>query len=161
MLSEFIPSLATARYGYCEGPLTTASGFIENELLANCQLYAHVLLEELGFSLPKWLRSAELYRRSAGGKIWVDKVACGDEIKVGDLFLFSHRQVRHIQDPLIYRLHLGVCVDACHPTIAHISRYTMCGQKHPHGGEVYEQLLCDMLSSPRYNTVVGIRRPRQ
>lgn len=102
-----------------------------------------------------------MYRRSAGGKVWVEKVQQNECLRVGDVLLFSKRAVRHIQDPLIYQLHVGVCTDTRLKKIMHASRYLPDGEKHPHGGKIYEQTLCDILRSPRYNTLNGIRRPIQ
>lgn len=130
----------------------------------NCELFAHALLDELCLSLPKWLRAAELYRRTPqrnNKKVWVAKIEHLDHIRVGDILLFSDRRIRSIHDPAIFSLHVGVCVDPKLKVVAHSSRYLPTGEHHPDRGQVYQQSVCDILRSPRYNTLVAIRRPIQ
>lgn len=156
----FTPALSEVSYCYAQSPLSSGSCFRDNEPHFNCELFAHVLLEELGFGLPKWLRSAELYRRSAGRGVWVDRIDSVEQLIRGDIVLLGPRPIQHIQDPLIYNLHVGVCIDTQTHLIAHASRYGKNGKKHPNGGGVFEQPLYDIILSKRYNTICAIRRPK-
>jgi hypothetical protein len=150
-----------AQYRFNEGPLTSGTCFENDSFYINCQLCAHIVLEELGFGLPKWLRSAEFYRRSAGGKVWVEKISFNEPVRKGDIFLLAPRRTESLNDNLIFRLHLAVCIEERKKTVMHISQFLTNGQKDKRGGKILEQPLDELLRSPRYNTLVGIRRPLQ
>ena len=150
-----------AQYRFTEGPLTTGTCFEADQFYLNCQLCAHIILEELGFGLPKWLRSAEFYRRSAGGQVWVEKVIDNQPTRKGDIFLVAPRRIHTLHDPLVFRLHLAVCIEEKRKIAVHMSQFLIDGKKNPCGGKILEQPLDELLRSPRYNTLIGIRRPIQ
>lgn len=163
-MQEHLLSLFTgACYGYEQGPLCENGECFQEDgnsfaLTLNCQLLAHIVLEEMNLPLPKYLRSLELYRRSCAGKVWVDKIREPDQARVGDLFLFSDKPVRHIQDTSLKYLHLAVCVGTQPLQCIHAHRWQKDGTFTIKGEAVSIWSLEDFCNSIKYNTLIGIRR---
>jgi hypothetical protein len=60
VLEEITSLFSGVKYDFDSGPLIERADHVF-EVGLNCQLLAHVVLEELGYGLPKDLRSKELY----------------------------------------------------------------------------------------------------
>lgn len=68
----------------------------------NCQLLTHLVLEELGLSLPKWLRSSELFEDEVFLETVVKQKIASRKLskallppaRVGDIWFFSNNGTR-------------------------------------------------------------------
>lgn len=155
---EVIKLFQGVSYAYNEGPHRQDLSCFDNEFLQlNCQLLAHLVLEEMGLALPKFLRSLELYRRSSAGKVWVEKVQPNDA-RIGDIYLFSNRPILSIHDPILKYLHIAICVDRNPVQLIHAHRWQKNGRltKMHQGVSIWS--VTDFCESTKYNTLVGVRR---
>lgn len=70
---------------------------VEEEGL-NCQLLVHLVLEELGFSLPKWMRSSELFADEVFLQTLLKRTVASEKLHLlqlppareGDIWFFSN-----------------------------------------------------------------------
>jgi len=158
-MNELLSLFHGASYAYDQGPQRQdLSCFLDDVLQINCQLLTHIVLEELGLELPKYLRSLELYKRSCSKKIWVAKISEVTCTTVGDIYLFGEKPIKNIQDPSIKCLHLAVCVDLEPVQLIHAHRWQKNGRFTKKHQAVNVWSLADFCESKRYNTLVGIRR---
>ncbi|MCA9369027.1 MAG: hypothetical protein H6773_03030 [Pseudomonadales bacterium] len=104
-------------YDYDSGPLIERVEHVF-EVGINCQLLAHIVLEELGYGLPKEMRSKELYEDEVF-TFPIDPTV--DGWRPGDI-LFSYNQPDDF-DPK--QLHMSVCaaVEAGVPHFIHAVKF--------------------------------------
>ena len=117
-MHELLDLSAGIKYSYETGPLLEHADLVF-DVGINCQLLAHVVLEELGYGLPKDLRSKELYEDT----VWTKQISPeSDGWRPGDL-LFSYAYPEGF-DPK--QLHISVCiaVEAGVPHFLHALKFT-------------------------------------
>lgn len=140
----------------------TSFDVVEQEGL-NCQLAVHIILEELGYSLPKWLRSKEIFE----DEIFLETVfmyhcATTDlsiEIfqnsRVGDICFFSNTGTRSDDyDPKYF--HMAVISDFSggEPVFSHARK------SNSDPDAVIDVPLQRMKKSKKYKLFHGVRRVR-
>lgn len=146
-LEEIKTFFAGVKYDYGGGPLVerTAQLF---EVGSNCQLLAHVVLEELGYGLPKDLRSKELYEDQSF-TYHINPVEVG--WRPGDI-LFTYRTPEGF-DPK--QLHLSVCatVEAGEPQFLHAVKF-----RDRSKDAVTVWSLSDFEQSVKHNHIIAVKR---
>jgi hypothetical protein len=146
MKEELLTLLAGIPYEYEHGPLIEQADAVEEG--ANCQLVFHIVMEELGYAFPKWMRSSELYEDTE----FLFEVDPGEEgWKIGDV-LFSY-DTQAVFDPRL--LHLSVCiaVETGTPQFIHAVKF-----KDAARDAVVVWTLDDFSSSKKHQQIVGVKR---
>lgn len=116
----------------------------------NCQLMLHIVMEELGYALPKEMRSSELYEDTQFLQdVYPNR---GDGWRVGDVLFSYSKEVDF--DPR--DLHVSVCVavEAGMPQFIHAIKF-----KGTHQNPVVVWELDDFLQSNRHGAIVAVKRP--
>lgn len=117
VLEEITSLFSGVKYDYDSGPLIERAEQVF-EVGINCQLLAHVVLEELGYGLPKELRSKELFEDTQFTYPIDPEV---DGWRPGDI-LFTYMRPERF-DPKL--LHMSVCaaVEAGAPQFLHALKF--------------------------------------
>ncbi|NCN06802.1 MAG: hypothetical protein GW762_00135 [Candidatus Pacebacteria bacterium] len=117
VLEEITSLFSGVKYDFNSGPLIERAEHIF-EVGLNCQLLAHIALEELGYGLPKDMRSKELYE-DTDFTFPIDPEV--DGWRPGDI-LFTYQRPDNF-DPKF--LHMSVCiaVEAGAPHFLHALKF--------------------------------------
>lgn len=129
----------------------------------NCQLLTHLVLEELGLSLPKWMRSSELFADEVFLETVIKKTVSSRKLptldlppaRVGDIWFFSNNGTRTDNyDPKFFHLAVVSRLEADgSPVLIHARKFK---------GEdaVVEWSLKKFAKNKVYQVFQGIRRIR-
>lgn len=117
VLEEITSLFSGVKYDYDSGPLIERVEHIF-EVGLNCQLLAHIALEELGYGLPKDMRSKELYEDTVF-TYPIDPAV--DGWRPGDI-LFTYKEPEQFDSRF---LHMSVCVavEAGAPQFLHALKF--------------------------------------
>ncbi|MCB9813611.1 MAG: hypothetical protein H6772_04360 [Pseudomonadales bacterium] len=151
------------KYEFTNGPLVKSLDQIEQDGL-NCQLLVHMALEELGFSLPKWMRSSELFEDEVfletvlKQQISSRKLAHMElpDSRVGDIWFFSNNGTKSDNSDSKF-FHLAVVSQVSQdgmPILLH-------ARKEKGQDAVVEWGIDEFKSSELYRVFQGIKRPRR
>ncbi|MFZ5376756.1 MAG: hypothetical protein ACOZAN_03775 [Patescibacteria group bacterium] len=128
-------------YNYYNGPMIEFCDVLDAG--ANCQLYAHILLEELGFSLPKYLRSREIFYE----RFFTRFLEQNEEPRIGDIYLFGEADKN---DPMFFHLAIVIKFSSSgEPVLGHIIPDKVCEKAGEQTNQV-EWPLSRFYEFPRY-----------
>lgn len=149
MKEDFLALFEGIPYNIENGPYIRAAEDVFDGI--NCQLMLHIVMEELGYALPKHMRSSELFEdESLLRPVYPNK---GDGWRVGDILFSYSREVDF--DPR--DLHVSVCVavEAGAPQFIHAIKF-----KGTNENPVVLWNLDDFLASSRHQAIVGVKRTK-